>query len=634
MARKGRGKRGKTGSASNGSDIPSYTETSIADIETLENNSEDEFYKQRETVDISVYSNRIQQDSDSEQEVLALEGVESDISMDSEIDEDEKLLDRLKSFNGRSALHSISGGNSDDDDTPTTKKSIDAASGSWGSSRRAYYDGDDVSEEEDAKEEEREALRLQREQMKTLAKDDFLDSFENLIKRKRLQQGGEDTHLENKAIDVTQSYLDDTHTEQIKLDVSRMSEGEKMKLARNSNPEVVALLKEFKTTLNELESGSAMSDATGSNSVTQLARYLYLTNIAFYLALAANSKTMDYKSHPVTEQLALLQDIVAATVPGLNGSTSNESDTESSNADVEVEQDESVEGQNEEQEKPNYKKPHTSLKERLVPNTEDQDFEIPVESYSQIVVPKIKTKRKRHLDDSIDTHEDFGEGVEIGEVDLADKMSRKKSLKFIVNRIEQSVSSLQEPNRKKKLGGDDDIPMRDIKASQQAAQDRALRLSQKDSAPFESHFGLDSDDSDVCDRPDADDQEKESEDDTQIDLEGKQLYEEMAAQQKDYRDKRNALFEVSHAEMDGDVDTLADGSKRGATWKILSNKGLTPHRKKENRNPRVKKRMKYEQAKKKLSSVRRVAVDKSKLGHYAGEATGININRSSSIRLN
>lgn len=63
---------------------------------------------------------------------------------------------------------------------------------------------------------------------------------------------------------------------------------------------------------------------------------------------------------------------------------------------------------------------------------------------------------------------------------------------------------------------------------------------------------------------------------------------------------------------------------RSLTRAILANKGLTPHRPKSVRNPRVKKRQKFEKAKKKISSQK--AIYKGGLaetGRYDGEKSGI-----------
>ena len=46
----------------------------------------------------------------------------------------------------------------------------------------------------------------------------------------------------------------------------------------------------------------------------------------------------------------------------------------------------------------------------------------------------------------------------------------------------------------------------------------------------------------------------------------------------------------------GVEQNVDDGDKRGASYEIIKNKGLTPHRKKANRNPRVKKRQMYAKA--------------------------------------
>jgi U3 small nucleolar RNA-associated protein 3 len=81
--------------------------------------------------------------------------------------------------------------------------------------------------------------------------------------------------------------------------------------------------------------------------------------------------------------------------------------------------------------------------------------------------------------------------------------------------------------------------------------------------------------------------------------------------------------------MDPDV---AQGARK-ITYEMMKNRGLTPYRKKEQRNPRVKNRNKYERATKKLSSFRRTAADPSQRISYSGETTGIKSRLARSIPL-
>lgn len=87
------------------------------------------------------------------------------------------------------------------------------------------------------------------------------------------------------------------------------------------------------------------------------------------------------------------------------------------------------------------------------------------------------------------------------------------------------------------------------------------------------------------------------------------------------------------------LDDLSEASAagpRGATRKILANKGLTPKRAKVNRNPRVKKRLRYDKAVKKVATMKAVFKGgMSTLGHgeYAGEKSGIGSKVVKSVRL-
>ncbi|KAJ3359753.1 hypothetical protein HDU91_004828, partial [Kappamyces sp. JEL0680] len=119
--------------------------------------------------------------------------------------------------------------------------------------------------------------------------------------------------------------------------------------------------------------------------------------------------------------------------------------------------------------------------------------------------------------------------------------------------------------------------------------------------------------------------------------EDSQFYNEVLENKKRKKAERAALYEQIHAPLaakDTADENLGPDVKRRASYRILANRGLTPYRKKENRNPRVKRRMKYDKALKKLSSVRSVAVDKSKISsRYQGERTGIKANLARSTKF-
>jgi U3 small nucleolar RNA-associated protein 3 len=90
-------------------------------------------------------------------------------------------------------------------------------------------------------------------------------------------------------------------------------------------------------------------------------------------------------------------------------------------------------------------------------------------------------------------------------------------------------------------------------------------------------------------------------------------------------------YEADRAPIESRDVEVEEGRKRLASYKILKNKGLTPHRKKENRNARVKHRNKYAKQMKKLSSTR--AVVKTQTAGYGGEMSGVKTNVVKSVKL-
>lgn len=126
----------------------------------------------------------------------------------------------------------------------------------------------------------------------------------------------------------------------------------------------------------------------------------------------------------------------------------------------------------------------------------------------------------------------------------------------------------------------------------------------------------------------------ESESNQSNDEQGSEYYERVLAEKRKRKAEREETYEELYKPLEVEPELpVGSEEKRKASRHILVNRGLTPYRKKENRNPRVKKRIKYEKAMKKLGSVRSVAVDKSKLGKYQGETTGIKVNLAKSVKF-
>ncbi|KAG8225536.1 hypothetical protein J437_LFUL006075 [Ladona fulva] len=84
-------------------------------------------------------------------------------------------------------------------------------------------------------------------------------------------------------------------------------------------------------------------------------------------------------------------------------------------------------------------------------------------------------------------------------------------------------------------------------------------------------------------------------------------------------------------EMSNEDEMEVEDGKRAITYQIAKNKGLTPKRKKEQRNPRVKHRNKYRKAKiRRKGQVREV---KKEITRYGGEISGIKASVSKSIKI-
>jgi len=235
-----------------------------------------------------------------------------------------------------------------------------------------------------------------------------------------------------------------------------------------------------------------------------------------------------------------------------------------------------------------------------------------------LVEPEFVFRKQADSNVDADLVEPFGEATSLSAADGADKKARKKSLRFHTNKIETSARRREE--RREKLGGDDDLPYRERKKEKEA------RI-QKEIEKTRDQVGEDLDMDDEHDVSiTAKKRKREEPEDAADSASGEEdndgYYELVKRAKKAKKEaKKHAYDEARMIERIYDDETRE--GPRSLTRAILKNRGLTPRRSKSVRNPRVKKREKYEKAKKKVRSQKAVYKGGLSGRPYGGEESGI-----------
>ncbi|KAI8841334.1 Sas10 C-terminal domain-containing protein [Chytridium lagenaria] len=595
-------------------------------IDDIEGDSEDEFHAQREVVRFDDDQN---DDSDdfggiSDEEVFGIDAGDSDDDLD---DEDDRLLGKAQQHLLRNRVLS----DDEDDAKPAAKDDADKG---WGRSRKQYYDADEVDlDEEDARLEEEEALRLQKERLEKMAEEDFLGDDDDEIVTKEV---GIDKDADEQAFESLD--VSDRKDALKKLDPKTLHA-----MAKTRIPEICDLLTDFETLMGQWK------DLFGPNvkpeDVKQHAFQFhllssYFVNASFYLALRSHpSFVKSDQKHPALESLTQISELISFF-------DENQDDMVTPfDEDAEIGEDDTLsdalyEEELEEAEKKRKAEKKLSKKRKTRPADDEE-----LEEKDEVIIPQFKSLKKQEkklAKDRLATKgqftNDFSEAVEgLDDADLEDKISRTRNLRFQVSAAAQRVGKKKAVTA---YNGDMDLPYRDrygnmmesgkTEDKEEEGDQQGVELDDADDFGDDGFDGLDLGE-DISldmleDGEDIDGDERGGSED-----EGAKLYAELTGSKR--RKVDNALSLDENDDSLYNENDFAPGTKRASTWEMLTNKGLTPHRKKENRNPRVKKRMRFEAAKKKLKSIRAVAVDRSKVGPYKGELTGIKTSISKSRRF-
>ncbi|GAA5976386.1 hypothetical protein JCM21900_001199 [Sporobolomyces salmonicolor] len=264
--------------------------------------------------------------------------------------------------------------------------------------------------------------------------------------------------------------------------------------------------------------------------------------------------------------------------------------------------------------------------ERKATGKKDGGAKVARTASSSLVVPALAPLASRRSAPSststtFASASDYLDPHALSHTDSADKSSARHSLRFHVSQVAQKAA--RRSQLATKVGGDDDVPRR---SKEQARREVLKRQQHGADTDAKEGAGLDGGEWDEEDKraakavrgEKAPEREEEGGDEDYYDLVKMEKEEGRRSKKARYDDERAA----EKAELDALSSSLADGP-RGATRQILANKGLTPKRKKENRNARVKKRVRYDKAQKKLSSMQATYKGGEARTGYEGEKSGI-----------
>ncbi|KAK9469137.1 Sas10 C-terminal domain-containing protein [Lipomyces arxii] len=606
----------------------------------MEHDEVDQFHEQREKILLGDDSSLQFQDLEaSDEEVLEVrEAEESDDGdeqdSESEVEEELKKSPSKPKKEGRNLKTAEAKVDSDDDDDwrgIQQKYVEDDELTGWGQSARAYYDANEISEEEDAKEEEETAVKIQQKVLADMNTSDFLGDFEDEMK--------DAAALEN------EKFLIAVKEVIPKQDISQLSQPEKLQLLRSRNPEVFPLSKEFTELLAVYDKMTESAANSSISSVKFVALSSYLASISAYFTLFCD-ETFD---EDVVRDNQVMNHILVLRRYWQRISHIPDSDTVSEKTFLPelVYSDDSNKEQEDDLKETCAKE---EQEESEIENVEGPSFA----DLQKATLPKRKrSQRTTRLDDTMldldldisaiplskkkkispSTANDFADVSALDQVDLDDKIIKRKTLRFYTSKIDKK-SRL----RKEHFAGDADLPYREREKERQTRLSQLAQMRGQSKAVEGDEDYLDG--SDGPDQPvDHFDGEKPvaSLNDANGSGSEKDYYDMVKSTKLQKKvDIEDLRISLKKAARDGKLKDfekeVGQDGKRAINYQILKNKGLTPKRNKDSRNSRVKKRKKYEKAKKKLASMKQVY--KKPEGPYTGERTGIkkNISRSTKFR--
>ena len=552
--------------------------------------------------------------------------------------------------------------------------------GGWGTSKRDYYDADPVETEADAREQEAEARRLQQKRLQSMAEADFaFDETEWREVHGKVDGDGEEAGPGRTVTEVLP---------ELKI-TDAMGTDERLKILKTRYPEFEPLAKEFldlqplhddlrllatsSTTISRdpkpAHNGhrQAQSHIQSVPTIKYQALAAYLGALTMYFALLTSTSKDSQGTAPAMAVTELREHSVMDSLVKCRSVWSRVKDLHLPDSSVQIEQSNDDPAIIEEEDRRPVANGHVTSQERpqlavkLAKPSKKQvaakaaqeeaearrikrmlETEEELASLSALLKPSKSRagdpKRRATASDPTQDEDnedgsDLGEETQLAPHEAAEKARRKKSLRFYTSQIAQKSNKREQAG--KDAGGDADLPYRerlkDRQAGLNAEAEKRGKKVQRDEDQTDALGG----EGDEGNRRLAGQLrgEEGSDEDGYYDMVAASLQQRKADKKARHESQARA------ARAGGDQATFTDSKvgpdgKRAIGYTIEKNKGLAPKRKKEVRNPRVKKRRKFDEKKKKLGSVRPVYRGGGEgRGGYAGETTGIKPGLVKSVKL-
>lgn len=578
-------------------------------------------------------------------------GYDDELDDEEDIDEDDYDEDDMDET--EKSKHQRRGASPGSEGSEEEEEEEEEGIGAWGKSKKDLYNADQIETEADALEEEQEAKRLQQKHLQTMNEEDF---------------GFDETEWADSGEGQEDSTKNDTEVTEVlpQAEITDdMSEEEKLKILKSRYPEFEPLARDFvdlQPTHRDLKQAAEAAEKARSTEddleaapiavVKFRALSAYLGTIGMYFMLLSSPSEdasgnpfplspAQLRGHPVMGSLVKFRK-VWENVKGLTIPEAPESeDEQETKEDIRTEQPEPTktkkaekkrkDTQEQKQTKKLSKAQRAAQAEAEARKAEKlRETEANLADLSTLATDAGKKRKTQKTKASAKNAEDsdFGDEDALTAKEAEEKAKQKRSLRFYTSQIAQKANKRNAAGRD--AGGDTDIPYRErLKDRQERLNAEAERRGRQQPAK-EEQLGGESDEEDykMADKIRGD--ESGSDDDDYYDM--------VAARSKQRKDDKKSRADA-HAEaarQGGQVavqEEIGPDGKRAITYQIEKNKGLAPKRNKDARNPRVKKRKRFEDKKKKLGSIRQQYKGGEGRGGYGGELTGIKKNLVKSVKL-